>query len=203
MNVNPLCKLQIVVLAAGFSSRLGRPKALARVHGASLLRRTLDAALSLKAARVVVVIPPNAWQYRSGAHRLSVAWAFNRRRAEGLSSSVRRGVAVARYSSAILLMPVDLANLKRRELARLVRRWQSAPRRLIARRLGASGAAPLILPHWLYPRALNITGDTGLRDLIAQLRTDQRVFVDLPSAVLDVDSPQDLAAVRRRFQPLD
>ena len=40
-------KLKIVLLAAGFSQRLGRPKALVRMHGVSLLRRTLLLAAAL------------------------------------------------------------------------------------------------------------------------------------------------------------
>ena len=42
----------------------------------------------------------------------TVHFAANPRRAEGLSSSVRRGIAQARYSPALLLLPVDLAALQ-------------------------------------------------------------------------------------------
>jgi molybdenum cofactor cytidylyltransferase len=200
MNGAVLRKLQIVVLAAGFSSRFGRPKLLARVHGVSLLRRTLCLALRLKAVRVTVVAPPNAARYRVEARGMKVRWAANSRRAQGLSSSVRRGIAEARYSSAVLLMPADLIHLEGRELRRLVRRWQSAPRRLIARRLGFSGAAPLILPRWLYPRALTLTGDVGLRELVGELPEDSRVLVKVPSAGWDVDTPKNLQDARRRFR---
>jgi molybdenum cofactor cytidylyltransferase len=194
-------RLQIVVLAAGFSSRLGQPKALARVHGASLLGRALQTAQGLGAAALIAVIPPNAAQYRIMARGMKVLWAANPRRAEGLSSSVRRGILAARYASAILLIPADLVNLKHRDLARLVRRWQSAPRRVIARRAGRGGAIPVILPRWLYPRALKVVGDIGLRELIEQLAPEQRVLVELGSAAQDVDTPQALNEVRRRFRP--
>jgi molybdenum cofactor cytidylyltransferase len=200
MKAHLLCRLQIVVLAAGFSSRLGLPKALARVHGVSLLRRTLNAAATLCASRIVVVIPRNAARYRLEARGLQVHWAVNPRRAQGLSTSVRRGIAGARQSRAILLMPADLAELKGRDLSRLVRRWQGAPRRLVARRIEQSGATPLILPRWLYSRALTIEGDVGLREMIGQLPAGRRVLVDLPSAAADIDTLEDLNEARRRFR---
>jgi len=194
-------KLQIVVLAAGFSSRFGRPKALARVHGVSLLRRTLKAASGFGADRIIAVVPRNAARYRVEARGIKVHWAVNAQRTQGLSSSVRRGIAAARYASAILLLPADLIHLKNRDLFRLVQCWHSGPRRLIARRIDLSGAAPVILPRWLYSRASSLAGDVGLRRLIGQLPTESRVLVELPSAAWDVDTPQDLRDARRRFRP--
>jgi molybdenum cofactor cytidylyltransferase len=193
------------VLAAGFSARLGQPKALARVRGSSLLRRVLQCAATLTAKRIIAVVPRNAARYRAQARRMKVTFVENSRRHAGLSGSVRRGILKARCSPAVLLMPVDLPNLKSRELARLIRRWRAAPRCVIARRISARGAAPfgaapLILPRRLYPRALAIAGDVGLRELIAQLPADNRVFVDMPSAALDIDTPQDLKAARRSFR---
>jgi CTP:molybdopterin cytidylyltransferase MocA len=57
---------------------------------------------------------------------------------------------------------------------------------------------PLILPRRLYAGALAVTGDIGLREWVNGLPPEQRVLVDLPSAELDVDTPQDLQAARRR-----
>jgi molybdenum cofactor cytidylyltransferase len=200
MNGRFLRTLQIVVLAAGFSSRLGEPKALARVRGRSLLARTLDLTRGLAATSTLVVIPRNAARYKIEMQRVKVAWADNPRRAEGLSSSVRLGLGAARYASAVLFLPVDLVNLKRRELERLIRRWRSSPRHLVARALADSGAIPLILPKRLFARALAVSGDIGLRQLIAALPREQCVFVKLASAAADVDTPQALAAARRRRQ---
>jgi molybdenum cofactor cytidylyltransferase len=194
-------KLQFVVLAAGFSSRLGQPKALARVHGVSLLRRTLKAASGCGADGIIVVVPRKAARYRVEAWGMKVLWAVNAQRAGGLSSSVRRGIAAARYASAILLLPADLIHLKNRDLFRLMQRWRSAPRRLAARRIDRSGAAPVILPRWLYPRASSLAGDVGLRELIRQLPAGSRTLVEMPSAAWDVDTPQDLQDARRRFRP--
>jgi molybdenum cofactor cytidylyltransferase len=193
-------KLQIVVLAAGFSSRLGQPKALARVHGVSLLRRTLAAASGLGVDRIIVVAPRNAARFRIEARGLKVRWAVNAERAQGLSSSVRRGIAAARYSPAILFLPADLIHLTGRDLFRLVQHWHSGPRRLIARRIELSGVTPLILPRWLYARASSLAGDIGLRDLVGHLPADSRVLVELPSAAWDVDTRQDLQDARRRFR---
>ena len=199
-------RLQVLILAAGFSSRLGRPKPLARVRAFSLLRRTLNVAARFAPAKIVVVIPRHAARYRIESRGIEVVFTANPRRAEGLSSSVRRGIVLARYSPALLLLPVDLPALQPRDVARLISRWRAARRRVIARGIGQKdgtlrGGVPLILPRWLYSRALEVTGDIGLRDLTSGLPAPQRVLLNLPSAALDVDTPQDLRAARRRLRP--
>jgi molybdenum cofactor cytidylyltransferase len=193
--------LRIVVLAAGFSARLGKPKALARVHGLSLLRRTIRVLASFATASIIVVIPPGAARYKIGSSRRSVTFVANPHRASGLSSSVRLGVARARNSAAVLLLPVDLVELQRRDIARLIARWRGARRRVVAHRVQAGAGAPLILPRWLYARALGLVGDHGLRDLVRRLPTDIVSMVPLSSAESDVDTARDLARARRRVRP--
>jgi molybdenum cofactor cytidylyltransferase len=204
MNAVTVPRLEVVILAAGFSSRLGRPKALARVRGVSLLRRTAALAVRLSPARITIVIPRQATSYRVEARGIAVRFAANPRRAEGLSSSVQRGIARARCSSALLLLPVDLPFLQYRELCRLVSHWRAARRCVIARQVGQDGGVPrggvpLILPRWLYAQAQGVRGDVGLRDWVRALQPRQRVLLNLPSAALDIDTPGELQAARRRF----
>jgi molybdenum cofactor cytidylyltransferase len=202
MNSVSFPKLSILILAAGFSSRMGEPKALARVRGISLLRKTIELAASLESARIVAVVPHRAARYRPEARGTKAIFIANAQRAQGLSSSIRRGIRALRYSPAVLLLPVDLAVLRRRDLAKLMSRWRAAPRCVIARRIGLTGGIPLILPRRLYRRALCLMGDAGLRDLVSELPHEIRL-VDLPSAAWDIDTQQDLKAARRLFKAGD
>ena len=199
MNTAAVPKLSIAILAAGFSSRLGVPKPLARVHGISLLRKTLALVAPLGQSKVMVVVPRHFARYRIETRGYHVRFVTNPQRASGLSSSVRCAIRGARYSSALLLLPVDLAALQRRELAGLVSRWLGSPRRVTARRVGQCGVTPLILPRWLYARAWSLAGDMGLREVVSALPARQRQLLELPSAAADVDTPKDLRSARRRL----
>jgi molybdenum cofactor cytidylyltransferase len=202
MKAFTLPTLRIVVLAAGFSARLGKPKALARVRGSTLIERTVGLlAPFARSSKIIVVIPPGAARYRIGSHARSVAFIANPTRTAGLSSSVRRGITQARYSAAALLLPVDLADLQRRDIARLIARWRGARRSVVARWVQARAGTPLILPRWLYARARGLAGDRGLRDLVRGLPNDAVSLVMLPSAESDVDTVRDLERARRRVRP--
>jgi len=194
--------LRIVVLAAGFSVRLGRPKALTPIHGLTLLRRTVGLLTPLAAASpIIVVIPPRAARYRVGLSRHCVAFVSNARRAAGMSSSVRAGLSRAGHPAAVLILPVDLVSLEAVDIAALIARWRGARRRVVARRVAAGAAAPLILPRWLFPLARDLQGDEGLRDMVRRLPRNLVALENLPSAESDLDTAQDLLQARRRFRP--
>ena len=195
--------LRIVVLAAGFSARLGRPKTLARVRGTSLIRRTVRLLAPLTAERIIVVIPPRAMRTRAELRGQRVDLVANPHRAGGLSTSVRRGLAAGGRSAALLMLPVDLVHLQRRDLERMIARWSGARRRVIARRVAEYGGTPVILPRWLWARARGIAGDRGLKQLLSELSAAHVTLVPVPSAVRDVDTVQELARARRRWRAAD
>ncbi len=125
---------------------------------------------------------------------------MSRRRSRGLSASVRTGLFRARYSAAVLILPVDLPWLECREIARLIARWRSSRRSVVARRVGDRAGTPLVLPRRLYAQAQRIGGDLGLRNLVNGLPEGELELVDLPSAALDVDTLEDLRQARRRLR---
>ena len=190
---------QIIVLAAGFSARLGKPKALARVHGVSLLNRTLRVLAPFAASKIIVVVPPGCTRYRLGPYASAATFVENPRRAAGLSSSVHCGIRCARYSAAVLLLPVDLVQLKRRDIAHLISRWRGARRAVVARGTDGRPGTPLILPRSRYFAARGVAGDSGLREFVRSLPRNVVLLVNLPSAEADVDTADDLERARRRF----
>jgi molybdenum cofactor cytidylyltransferase len=198
MKSYTLPTLGFVVLAAGFSSRLGQPKALATVRGKNLLNRTIQVLAPFSTTKILVIVPAAAARYRIGLSAAAVTFALNRRRVSGLSSSVRLGIHRSRYSSAVLLLPVDLVHLSKADIGRLIARWRGSRRRVAARRIGPGAGTPLILPRRLYARADQLTGEAGLREVIGRLPSCALALVDMPSAVADVDTAQDLERARRR-----
>jgi len=189
--------LSVLILAAGFSTRLGYPKALARIRGLSLLRRTAGVLAPLSSRPLIVVTPPRCPRYRQELRGVPACLIANAGRASGLAGSLRLGLRAARWSAAVLIAPVDLAAIDRVEVIGLVRRWQATRRRVVARRIGARAGTPLILPKRFFHLAQSISGDTGLRDLLADMAMDERVLIDMPSAVRDIDTPIDLELARR------
>ena len=82
-----------VVLAAGRATRMGVQKVLLPLGGRPLVCRVVAAALASRAAPTVVVVGHDAARVRDAVAGSPVTVVTNHRYAEGMSTSLRTGVA--------------------------------------------------------------------------------------------------------------
>jgi nicotine blue oxidoreductase len=115
---------------------------------------------------------------------------------QGLATSLRAGLAAApRATRAALVLLVDQPRVGVAALARLLAAWRRRPRVPAAAFYAGHAGVPAVLPRrsWAAVRAQQ--GDQGARALLRG--SGPLTLVDLPEAVLDIDTPADLAALRR------
>src|ERR1700679_1330829 len=98
-SMNDPQRLGAVILAAGASRRMGRPKALLEIGGRALVVRAAEAALAAPVWPVVVVLGAEASKIRPVLARLPVLIVENPAWAEGMASSLRTGLATLRQFS--------------------------------------------------------------------------------------------------------
>jgi molybdenum cofactor cytidylyltransferase len=189
-----------VLLAAGGSQRLGRPKQFVR-HGVhTLLQRAIAAARgALPEAPLIVVVGANGARVRSVLARACrrVRIVTNTRWHAGMAASLQAGVAaVPQTARAVLVLVVDQPGVGAAALSRLLRAWRRRPNVPAAARYDGRVGVPAVLPRrdWHLLRALQ--GDQGARALLRG--SDRVTLVDLPEAAFDVDTLADVAKLRSR-----
>jgi molybdenum cofactor cytidylyltransferase len=186
--------LWCVVLAAGGSSRLGRPKQRVRYKGRPLLLRAVAAADKTAPGRTLVVLGAHALRsrlvLRRGRDRAIVI--HNGRWRDGLAGSLRAGLAALPESArAALVMLCDQPQINAAVIARLIRAWQARPAHAAAAAYAGRVGVPAILPRRFWRQAMRSRGDVGARRLLGTLPALARV--PMPEALFDVDTPEDLA----------
>jgi molybdenum cofactor cytidylyltransferase len=199
-------RLTGIVLAAGASTRMGRPKQLLDLGGRPLLQHVIDAALASCLVEIVLVLGHGADEVRAAldlpaSPRCRVV--VNPAHREGPASSLRAGLAAADPASraaAILLGDQPFVSAAR--IDRVARAFLEAglpAARPIDR--GSSGEPvpghPVFLARSIWPALAEISGDEGARALFAA-HPDWVHAVDLGDApLLDVDREADLARARQ------
>jgi molybdenum cofactor cytidylyltransferase len=197
--------LTAVVLAAGQSRRMGRPKQLEIVDGEPMVLRAVKVALQSGANEVLVIT--GAYEAKTAAilsplvraagGRLRLA--NNPHYQRGQASSIHAAVhALPAAGEAALFLPVDQPFLSPVLLRRLVQQWRQGAQ-LVA--IGVDGeirGAPAVFDRTLWPELLQLSGDTGARPLLQHHR-DELVALPADSYELrDIDSPADLTFLEVR-----
>lgn len=188
----------IVILAAGGSRRLGRPKQLVEIDGRSLIRRAAEAALAVGSGSVQIVVGAEVLRVRAALEGLPVAWIVNDAWQEGIASSIRAAVdAIERRQRPVetmTLMLCDQPGVTTDVLRRLLDAWRGTRSAVIASRYPEGPGVPALLHAELFPALKTLQGDIGARQLIRELDRDiVTIPLDLPD---DVDTAEDLRRLR-------
>ncbi len=194
-----MSSIAVIVLAAGGSRRMGVPKQLLRVGGRSLLRHAVDAALGSSCRPVVVVLGANAEAIRPELEGLPVQIVQNARWAEGLSASIRAGIEALPSApdspDAVVLTLCDQPFVEADSIEALVAGYRSTRRPIVASQYGGTLGVPALFSRALLPELLALEGDTGARQVI-QAHTVSVWPVPCPQGAVDLDTPEDHAAIR-------
>jgi molybdenum cofactor cytidylyltransferase len=190
-----------VILAAGASTRLGRPKQLLRIEGESLLRRTARIAVEAGCAPVYVVLGFNAQQMQPELQDLAVQVIVNESWREGMGSSLRAGMEELRKADplpeAVLLLVCDQPRLTADHLRQLlILHTASDNPGITASVYGHKAGVPVVFRSRLFPALLASQGDRGARDLIRAHSTEAQ-GIPWPEGELDIDRPEDLVTIER------
>jgi xanthine dehydrogenase accessory factor len=185
-----------VVLAAGGSARLGRPKQLLPLRGVPLVRAIAVEACASACTHVAVVVRRGDSQVEACLHGLRVEILANDGWAEGLASSIRLGAAWAMQcpSDVVALLVCDQPALTAAHVDRLLAAWRPGVRVVASSYAGVLGV-PAIFARETFASLLELHGDSGAQRLV---RSEEAVItVDWPDGALDVDVAADVARLDR------
>ncbi|HEX7155473.1 MAG TPA: nucleotidyltransferase family protein [Thermoanaerobaculia bacterium] len=173
-----------IVLAAGTSSRLGRPKQLLSYGGQTLIRHAARTAIDSGADETIVVVPPGRFGAELEGLDVQVVenWSFHL----GVSTSIRAGVVAAGHARLLFTL-VDQPLVTPVHLRSLIESKEP----IVATGYSGTAGVPVIFAPRYIPQLLALNGDRGARGIIAGHANDVEL-VDFPDAAVDIDTEEDL-----------
>jgi molybdenum cofactor cytidylyltransferase len=195
MTVVPL------LLAAGASSRMGRPKALLDFDGRTTLALALEAMAGF--GPPIVVLGPNRAEIEARVNLSGARVVVNPDVASGQTASLRAGLALlSPDAEAFVFMPVDYPLVRRSDVARLVEAAGAAPSKAVfipshAMRRGH----PVLCRRALAAEILALPPETPAR---AALHADparvEHVFFEEADILMEMNTPEDYARCLQAFR---
>lgn len=187
-----------VVLAAGASERMGRPKLLLPFRGTTILGSTLDAVAASLLDRVVVVGGPGGGVRKAMRDRTDVIVVENAQPHRGNMSSLLAATESDPGAGAFVLVAGDLPTLGAASIDALVHRWNTDQPWAAITEYRDRIAHPFLLSRECVDEIRGFAGPKVLWRVLVDSRDDRVVHVTSEvDAPLDVNTPSDYEALNR------
>lgn len=188
-------KLPGIILAAGSSTRMGRPKALLPLGDSTFLARLIET-FAACCSPVIVVLGGDADKIQS-ALTPSVVVAFNPDHPLGMLSSLQTGLAnVAANAPGVVFTLVDHPRLKVTTLESVLEQFAQSGAEVVIPRYEGQRGHPVAISRRVAQELL-VTPKLGSPKDVIRGHRAATVFVDLndPAIVEDIDTPEEYRAV--------
>lgn len=182
---------------------MGTPKQLLALEGVSLVRRAAQSAIASGCGPILVVLGANAELIRAELEDLPVHLAFNSDWQTGLAGSIICGLksllTQATSMNSVIFMLADQPYVNAASLQKLTAARRQSKAELVAARYSGQYGTPVLFSNVHFDQLLKLRGQSGAKGILHQHERDA-VFVDLPEAAFDLDTPDDLAKIASPFR---
>jgi len=190
-------RIAALVLAAGRSSRMGTlNKLLIRVDGKPMVQHTIDTVCAVGLSPVIVVTGHQHEQVEAALAGLPVTVVHNPDFAEGLSASLKTGLAALPDDiDGVLVCLGDMPRVAATDIERLIDAFNPVEGRaiIVPTRHGKRGN-PVLWAKRFFAEMRSVAGDVGARHLIgAYPEAVSEVEMTSDGVLTDIDTPQALA----------
>jgi molybdenum cofactor cytidylyltransferase len=180
----------LIILAAGSSSRLGKPKQNLVFQGSTLLQRTIKAALSADCQQIAVVLGANVQVIEPTIIDQPIQIIHNPDWEAGMSSSINCGLAALLKTNpqlqSVILMLCDQPFADTSIINQLIQA-SANNKQLVACNYNGTIGVPALLDKNHFKELLALQGNEGAKKLLLKY-TNEVHTVPFPLGMIDIDT---------------
>jgi molybdenum cofactor cytidylyltransferase len=183
-----------VVLSAGESSRMGRPKALLPIDGETFIERIVAALKQTRVGKIIVILGHNASELQPKISHLPVEILINTDYKLGQLSSLQlavRHLQLDHDCDGMLVHLVDHPYLTPALVQEMIRRFYETEKRIIVPKFHGKRGHPVIFSRELFAELLSAPVDQGAKAVVNAHRADTlEIETEEAGIALDIDTPE-------------
>jgi molybdenum cofactor cytidylyltransferase len=183
-----------VVLSAGESSRMGRPKALLPIGNQNFIERIVAALKQSQAGRILVVLGHNADEMRQQIEHLGIDIVINPQYKKGQLSSLQsaiRSIEKDDDCDGLLVHLVDHPYIDARLVDLMIQRFYKTKRLIVVPRHHGKRGHPVIFSRELFGELLTAPIDEGAKAVVNAHRQETlEIEWQDQGITVDIDTPE-------------
>lgn len=174
-----------IILASGFSRRMGKDKLLLDINGTTIIERVIKTVCKSDVDEVIVIYRKE--EIKEIAKRYGIKTVFNKKAKLGQSEAVKLGIiSSSKNVKGYMFFMGDQPFLKVEAINRIIDTFKLGKYQVVVPIFDGKRGNPVIFSRDLSKQLLNVSGDVGGRGLIQRLG-DEVGFVHFNNRKLGVD----------------
>jgi molybdenum cofactor cytidylyltransferase len=199
-----MAKVGAIILAAGESSRLGKPKQLIELQGKTLLRRVVDAVTDTNCSPTVVVTGIHQAELGNELRTTEAVVLENQNWRRGIGTSIRVGIQHLIENEidvdGVLLLVCDQPFVNADTIRNLIRLREETKKSIVASNYAGTLGVPALFDRSLFRELLSLSDQAGAKSIILKNRTRVTEFA-FPEGAIDIDTWEDWEKLTEASHP--
>lgn len=183
-----------IIMASGFSERMGKDKLLLEIDGMKMVERVIRACVNSSLDRTILVYRKEEVKRIGEKYRIETI--YNPNAHLGQSESMKLGIRKALYSRAYMFLVGDQPFINSMLIDRLIEEFEKQEHSIIVPSYNGRNGTPTIFSSKHRDELLRVEGDKGGRDVLkANIDSVKWVYIEDERLGMDMDSFEDLEGV--------
>lgn len=188
--------ISAIILASGYSKRMGKNKLLLEFKGKPLIQYTLDTVFQCNFLEAFLIAREEEIETMGNEHHIKVIKNENAHR--GISESIKLGVKAAGETEGYMFFNCDQPFLNKETVEILVKEFKKHSHCIIIPLCKGKRGSPVVFPYMYKEDFLALQGDVGGKVVINKnLHRVKYVEVEDGMSLLDVDTEEDYEYILR------
>jgi molybdenum cofactor cytidylyltransferase len=187
-------KTGIIILAAGNSSRMGKPKQLLNYKGKTLLQTVIDETLKTDCKPIIVVLGANAEEIASKHNNDQIHFVINESWENGMASGIAAGLSSVIDNNieieSVIIAVSDQVFIKMTNFSHLIEKQNETGKNIVASKYAETIGTPVLFRKHYFDALLSLKGTDGAKKLLKQYSQDVET-VPFELGEIDIDTETD------------
>ena len=183
----------LIILAAGESKRLGKPKQNLLFRGKTLLQTAVDAGIESICDPIIIVLGANSDQINKDFRSEKIKVVHNPDWEEGMASSIRSGIDELKkeieVDSAIIML-CDQPFVNPGLLNRLISKQKETGKTIVASSYNDTTGVPVLFNRSFFHELLLLQGHQGAKNILKN-HGDVTITIPFEMGGIDIDTLED------------